>query len=96
MTLIKGFRATNVWNAFILSSIVSAFSVTIALLLEYTMDDYVDKHGNRLDIKRKNSSGTIILTFITTFIASFLAYMLLYYVFGMGCGMLARDAKRCP
>jgi hypothetical protein len=93
MPLIKNFKATDVWRAFLLNSILSAIVIFIALTVKSNFDNYRLKKGqeNKNDdtIDRTTNSESIILTLLFTFIASFASYTLMYWIFGFGGGMIA-------
>lgn len=85
MSLIKGFRSTDVWHAFILNSIATSIAVIVALFFK----DFWNKRNNKdyTPIDKKQ----LIITFISTFIAAFLAYTALHIIFGFGGGMLVQN-----
>ena len=79
MTLVKNFKSTTVWNAFILNSIVTTLVIVFTLLAK----DYADKHH-----KDKEYSVGVFASIIAAFLTSMLAYTVMYYAFGFGGGML--------
>ena len=79
MALIKGFKATNIFHAFILNSIAVALATVIGIeTKKYT--------------ERKNFIAheweRVLITFIATFGSCILTYTLLHIIFGYGGGML--------
>ena len=86
MALFEGFRATDVWKAFALNSIVAALVILIAMLIKDHLDVYKDKRGNKID--RITSFKSISLTLAGTFAASFLAFTVMHFTFDYGRGQL--------
>jgi len=82
MAIIKGFRSTDVWNAFVLNGIATSIAVIVAIFLK----DFWDKQNNSSHVRI--TKRQIIITFISTFAAVFLAYTALHLIFGFGGGML--------
>lgn len=85
MPLIKNFRSTNIWNAFILNSIAAAIVIVIGITVKDHFDTYTKDDSK---ITRKTNFTSISLTVLFTFLTSFLAYTIMYLVFGFGGGML--------
>lgn len=87
MPLIKNFRSTNIWKAFILNSIAAAIVIVIGITVKNHFDTYTtdDDKGK---ITRETNFTSISLTVLFTFLTSFLAYTIMYLVFGFGGGML--------
>ena len=85
MVLYEGFRATNVWKAFTLNSIVAALVIMIAMLMKQWLDTYQDEKGR--SVTRVTSFKSVSLTLIATFLASFGAYTIMHFVFDFGGGM---------
>jgi len=84
MAIIKGFKSTDVWHAFILNSFATAMAVIAALFFKDFWDQKDQK--DRAPINKRR----VIVVFITTFVAAFLAYTALHVVFGFGGGMLVQ------
>jgi hypothetical protein len=82
MPLIE-FRATNIFNAFVLNSMVSALVIIIAMTIHRYMDPNTSIETNTTEWKG------VVVTLIFTFISSLAAYSLMYFLFGFGHGMLA-------
>jgi hypothetical protein len=91
--LTKKFRSTNLFNAFILNSIVAA--VTSALLVELRLQLQDNKKSilknfitstfkvdNLLDYQK------VIAVFITGIFVSFMVYNIMYYFVSFGGGMM--------
>lgn len=91
MALIKQFKATNVWKAFTLNSIVAALVIFIAMWVKGKLDKYTDKKGDNID--RTTTWQSIVVTLISTFAASFLAFTLMYFIFGYGGGQLVNTTN---
>lgn len=87
MALFEGFRATNIWNAFILNSIVAALVIFIAMYVKGRLDTYTDKRGHA--VIRSTNATSVAVTLVSTFMASFLAYTFMHFVFDYGAGQLA-------
>ena len=85
MPLIKGFRSTTIWKAFVLNSMVPSLVILIAISVKSRFDKYYDNDDN--EIKKKTSWKGIFAMLIATFITSMLAYTIMYFVFGYGDAM---------
>ena len=83
MAVISNFRATSVWKAFILNSVIAAIVILIAMTMKSKLDTY--------DGGKKPGTGlkSVSITLVVTFLASFLTYTFMYFMFGFGGGMLA-------
>ena len=88
MPLIKHFKSTNVWNAFILNSIAAAIVIVIGISAKEHFDTYIVDDNNSNKVTRTTNFTSISLTILFTFLTSFLAYTIMYFVFGFGGGML--------
>lgn len=86
MALYEGFKATNIWNAFILNSIVAALVILFAMLIKDHFDVYTDAKGNT--INRTTTTKSVIFTLAGTFLSSFLAFTFMHFVFDYGRGQL--------
>lgn len=89
MAIYNGFRSTNVWNAFILNSIVSALVILIALVVKGKLDTYTDKNGD--NVIRSTSWKSVVITFVATFFASFTAFTLMHITLDYGGGQLVNE-----
>ena len=85
MAIVKGFRSTTVWKAFILNS----FAVGVAVVVAIFLKDFWDKENNSKHIKI--STKQMLITFGTTMLALFLVYTGLHFFFGFGGGMLIQQ-----
>ena len=88
MPLIKNFRSTNIWKAFILNSIAAAIVIVIGITVKDHFDTYTTDDDSKGKITRKTNFTSISLTILFTFLTSFVAYTIMYIVFGFGGGML--------
>lgn len=92
MPLISGFKSTNVWKAFILSSITSSLVIIIALTVKSNFDTfssikininkYANKDGNKDTNKDTNKNSvrqdTNFKSILFTIIATFISSMIAY------------------
>ena len=86
MPIIHNFKATNVWNAFVLNSIASTLVIFIAITIKGKFDTFVDDKEHV--ITRHVPWSSVIYTLLFTFLASMAAYTTMYVLFGFGQGML--------
>ena len=86
MALYEGFKATTVWKAFILNSIIAALVILIAMIVKDNLDTYKDVDGRI--VTRTSSFGGLTATLIITFLASLLAFTAMHFTFDFGQGML--------
>lgn len=91
MSLIKGFKATSVWKAFILQSIASTIIIFIAVTLKAKYDKYTDIHGN--EVYSSITWKSVIFTLFFTFAAALFAYTSMFWLFGFGGGMLVQTVQ---
>ena len=99
--LIKGFKATNRTNAFILNS----FRAALVIVLTIAAKDYFDKYV-KIDVKHKDDNDddddhtviirntnikSLLISFLVAFSVSMLAFTTLYVVFGFGGGLLTNE-----
>ena len=90
MPIIKGFKSTDIWKAFILNSLASTLIIFIAMSVKERYDHYTDKKDQ--EINRTTNFKSIGLTIIATFFATMFAYSLMWIVFGYGGGLLINTA----
>lgn len=76
--LIKNFKASTYFKAFILNAISSSIIASVAIMVKDRLDKYTKYHIN---IK-------IILTFIITFFITLISFSIMYVLFGFGGGMM--------
>lgn len=90
--LIEGFRADTIIKAFILASLVTAFSAAVAIEtrreLENTKSRLYITVNNWFPGKKLGNIAITFFVFITTFLTSFLVYNLLHIVFAYGSAMI--------
>jgi len=75
--LIKNFKATNIFNAFILAAIFQ----TILLSVTFSTKDFVQKY-------QTNEFWRWTISIIYIFILTLVSYTIMYLIFGFGGGML--------
>jgi hypothetical protein len=88
MVLIKHFRSTSLWKAFVLNAICTTLTIFIAV----TVNNYLDKIDKNNDDKNNDKYTAIlntILTLLITFCTALLSYYIMYITFGYGGGMLS-------
>lgn len=90
MPLIRNFRATDVWKAFILNSLLTSVIILVSITSKQYLDNFIeDDHTNETGKNiRKTSPQNILISFLLTFIISMLSYTIMYYIFGFGGGMI--------
>ena len=104
MAVIKNFKATNVWKAFVLNSIATTLTIFVGITIKGYLDTYdaVDEKSTSENEKSPNNNKnspivilesktnitSIISTLVFTFIASMVAYISMYFLFDFGGGML--------
>lgn len=97
--LIKGFKGTTIWKAFILNSIVSALVVVIAITVKSELDNWkitgtdYDSYDPNYKAKRDTSFQSIMITTVVAFMASMITYVAMYYAVGFGGGMIVSPTK---
>ncbi len=89
MPIIKNFRATNVWKAFILNSMLTSIVILVSITSKQYLDNYIDLDDDDNKVIHKTSFKSLIITLILTFIVSMISYIIMYFTFGFGGGMLA-------
>lgn len=97
--LVKGFKATNRTNAFILNSLRAA----LVIVLTITAKDYFDKYTTTIKVNhtddddehsvviRQTSVKSLLISFLVAFTVSMIAFSTLYVVFGFGGGLLTDE-----
>jgi hypothetical protein len=83
--LISGFKATSIWKAFFLNSLILAIVAVGAV----ESKAYVEKLGWFED---QDEVVKALGTFLITFFVGVFSYLLMYSIFGFGGGMLV-DVK---
>jgi hypothetical protein len=92
MPLIRNFRATDVWKAFILNSLLTSVIILVSITSKQYLDNFIeDDNDTNTTSKniRKTSIPNILISFVLTFIISMLSYTIMYYTFGFGGGMVS-------
>ena len=89
MPIIKNFRATNVWKAFILNSMLTSIVILVSITSKQYLDNYTDVDDDDNKVIHKTNFQSLIITLILTFIVSMISYIIMYFTFGFGGGMLA-------
>ena len=89
MPIFRNFRATNVWKAFILNSILTSIVILVSITSKQYLDNYIDIDGDKNKIVHKTNFKSLIITLLVTFVISMLSYTIMYFTFGYGSGMLA-------
>ena len=92
MAIIKNFKSSNVWRAFILNSIAATLIIYISIEMQHHYRVFKDDKGNKINSEATPVDDTII-SLCLTFLTSLFAYILLYIVFGFGGGMLVAGSK---
>ena len=95
--IIKNFKASNIWKAFLLNSIAASLVIFIALTTKRNFDTFRTTAKNNShsddDVKEQQVVQTtnvtsVILTLTSTFVSSMLAYTVMYVTVGFGGGMM--------
>lgn len=99
--LVKGFKATNRSNAFILNSLRAALVIVLTIAAKDYFDKYVKIEVNHTDndgddddhsvIIRKTNIKSLLISFLVAFSVSMIAFSTLYVVFGFGGGLLTNE-----
>jgi hypothetical protein len=101
--LIKGFKATNRSNAFILNSLRAALVIVLTIASKDYFDKYVKIEVNHTDndndgddddhsvIIRKTNIKSLLISFLVAFSVSMITFSTLYVVFGFGGGLLTDE-----
>jgi uncharacterized membrane protein len=90
MPLIRNFRATDVWKAFILNSLLTSVIILVSITSKQYLDNFIEDDDTNETGKniRKTSLQNILISFLLTFIICMLSYTIMYYIFGFGGGMI--------
>ena len=84
MVLIKHFRSTSIWKAFVLNAMTASLTIYIAITVKAYLDRYEIEKGGKNGTTVYNSVITLLVTFCT----ALFSYYLMYQIFGFGGGML--------
>lgn len=96
MPIIKNFRATNVWKAFILNSILTSIIILVSITTKQYLDNYniiIDnsEDKNKGKVVHKTNFKSVMISLLLTFIISMISYTIMYFTFGYGAGMVVTD-----
>ena len=90
--LIKSFKATSYFKAFILNAlvagIITALAIELRLQLEVNTSNYYKFWVNIYNVKKLKESHKLIVSFIITFIVALVAYHSFFILFLYGGGQL--------
>ena len=89
MAIIKNFKSTSIWKAFVLSSITSSLIIIISISVNQKLNSYRLNHKNINKDNNKLNWFSIYITFITTFFVSLVCFTMMYFLFGFGGGMIS-------
>lgn len=85
MVLIKHFKSTSIWKAFVLNAMTASLTIYIAITTKAYLDKYNITPNEKSDISTVYNS---ILTLLITFCTALISYIIMYQIFGFGGGML--------
>lgn len=90
--LIKSFKATSYFKAFILNAlvagIITALAIELRLQLEVNTSNYYKFWVNVYNVKKLKESHKLIVSFFITFIVALVAYHSFFILFLYGGGQL--------
>lgn len=89
------FRATGVWRAFTLNSIVSAIVIVMGVVFKEIFDMLRLPKDERSS-HPKTHWGSVFISMFLTFVTSLVVYSLMYSIFDFGGGMLVEGAQTPP
>ena len=85
MPLVTNLQPTNIWNAFILSSIATS----VIIIVTITLNNYLKKVKFIKNHENKNLDMLgISITLVSGFIISMISYTIMYFIFGYGKNMV--------
>jgi hypothetical protein len=88
MVLIRNFKSTTIWKAFVLNAMTSSLTIFIAI----TVKTYLDKYNINDDNSNNVSPIYInIVTLLVTFSTALFSYYIMFQIFGFGGGMLSQS-----
>tara|TARA_B100001996_G_C18489068_1_gene526854 strand:+ start:203 stop:508 length:306 start_codon:yes stop_codon:yes gene_type:complete len=99
MPLIKSFKSTNIFNAFVLNSLRASIVIILTIAAKDHFDKYVqievehdsDDNNNHTVVIRQTNLKSLIISFVVAFSVSMIAFILLNVVFGYGGGLLTNE-----
>lgn len=90
--LVKDFKSSSLFNAFVLNAIVgaliAAFAVEFRLKLDKKDSDVYIFFNKLLSGEELHEYQAFIIEFFITLVVAFLVYQLMYLIFDFGGGML--------
>jgi len=91
--IIKTFKATSYFKAFLLNALVGAIicamAIELRLLLENEKTSYYGFWSRIYNVKQLNQLNKLVTTLFITFVVSIIVYHLMYFVFLFGGGQLS-------
>ena len=84
MAIISGFRSTSISKAFLLASIVSALTISLAILGK----DFAERHFSTIKDFPPIKWEEYVITLVVAFLATYSSLWLMKVLFGFGGGML--------
>lgn len=95
--LIKGFRSTNYFKAFMLNAVVTALIAVVAIETRVTLQDrkgdFYEFFNNYLVGKDLSEIQITLITFLATFVASILVYNFMFLLFHYGGGFMITNSN---
>jgi len=85
--IVTSFQTTNIRNAFILNSLVAAFTTVIAIWVHHDIE-FSNSQIQKMVQYDIGKYGKIVITFLIAFLSSFIVYHILHLIFGFGLSML--------
>ena len=92
LPIIKTFKATSYFKAFILNALVAGIITALAIELRLELEDNTSQYYkfwvNVYDVKKLKESHKLIVSFFITFIVALIAYHSFFFLFLYGGGQL--------
>lgn len=88
--LVRNFKSTTVWKAFLLNSIVASFTIVISLVVKTQIDVLIEEKYKEDELP-SSTWQSVLATVAVAFSSAFFTYTLMYALFGFGGGMLVND-----
>jgi hypothetical protein len=83
--LIKGFKSTAIWKAFILNAITTSIAIVTTILVKSQLDKIkLRKDGT---VVRVTSFKNVLISLLAGFFSALIAYGTMWLIFGYGKGM---------
>lgn len=83
--LIKNFKSTNIFKAFLLNSITSTIIIVLAIEVNFMISK---RNVDNEKENKTNEENNILMVVIITFFTTIIAYSIMYLIFGFGGGMI--------